>query len=442
MNRKHIVSLFLALLMVISMIPFSAFAESEVTDEEAAPFEEIIEISEDYSEAEIIVEDAEPDDLTVEATEEPTEDDSSEEIIDYTIIEDDNGVSDVPDSIEVESEWADGEEEDADPEQPIDTEEEDDLQKEIEEQIENDPVQEQSEPPAEYADPWDEAISLFGHAYGRTKGETSVYEGADLKGDPIFIISQEDGILLATEYREQNDQKALLIWCLSEDDIITGYVPCNTLKDDIMTDDADIAELRLLYDAFPVRTNAGDLYAFHVEGYTPTQGSEVTEDIPDDEMLIDTDDPSPDPDEGAAQEEVTDNEPEQEVEVLDDPDQEETYLVPAGQIDDYIAVTTNTRAFMTMDESASDTYDGDYCLGYFVQDAVVQIAAIEQDEQERAWYHVRYMFGDTYTDGSLKWTDYGFTWVLAQDTGETNAEACTVTDYALTAPPVKKKGML
>ena len=211
----------------------------------------------------------------------------------------------------------------------------------------------------------------------------------------------------------------------------------------LMTDDADIAELRLLYDAFPVRTNAGDLYAFHVEGYKPMHESEVTEDIPDDEMLIDTDDPSPDPDEGAApEEEATDNEPEQEDDPLDEPDQEEVYSITAGQIDDYIAVTTNTRAFMTMDESATDTYDGDYCLGYFVRDAVVQIAAIEQDEQGRAWYHARYMFGDTYTDGSLKWTDYGFTWVLAQDTGETDAEACTVTDYALTAPPIKKKGML
>ncbi len=456
MNRKRIVSLLLALLMIFSMIPFSAFAESEVTDEEAAPFEETIELSEDHPETEIIVEDAEPDDLTVEATEEP-EKPADEELpaeesedkpsgadnTEDAVIEGDNSVSDEPASIEDEDEWTDATEEAADPEQPIDAEEEDNLsEEETEEHPADDPVQEPVEPPVEYADPWDEAISLFGHAYGRTKGETSVYEGADLKDDPIFIISQEDSILLATEYREQNDQKALLVWCLSEDDIISGFVSCNTLKDDIMTDDADIAELRLLYDAFPVRTNAGDLYAFHVEGYTPTQGSEVTEDIPDDETPIGTDDPSPDPDEGAAQEEVTDNEPEQEAEVLDDPDQEETYLVPAGQIDDYIAVTTNTRAFMTLDESASDTYDGDYCLGYFVQDAVVQIAAIEQDEQERAWYHVRYMFGDTYTDGSLKWTDYGFTWVLAQDTGETNAEACTVTDYALTAPPVKKKGML
>ena len=448
MNRKRIVSLLLALLMIFSMIPFSAFAESEVTDEEAAPFEETIEISEDHPDAEIIVEETEQDDMTMETAEEPTEDDFSEEIIgENTIIEDDNGVSDAPDPIDDDNERMD-EEDSGDSEQPsgerTDDKPQDDPQDEeqAEESPAEDPVQEQPEPSVEYADPWNEAIRLFGHAYGRTKGETSVYEGADLKDDPIFIISQEDSILLATEYREQNDQKALLVWCLSEDDIISGFVSCNTLKDDIMTDDADIAELRLLYDAFPVRTNAGDLYAFHVEGYTPTQGSEVTEDIPDDETPIGTDDPSPDPDEGAAQEEVTDNEPEQEAEVLDDPDQEETYLVPAGQIDDYIAVTTNTRAFMTMDESASDTYDGDYCLGYFVQDAVVQIAAIEQDEQERAWYHVRYMFGDTYTDGSLKWTDYGFTWVLAQDTGETNAEACTVTDYALTAPPVKKKGML
>ena len=73
---------------------------------------------------------------------------------------------------------------------------------------------------------------------------------------------------------------------------------------------------------------------------------------------------------------------------------------------------------------------------------MVQIAAIEQDEQGRAWYHVRYMFGDTYTDGSLKWTGYGFTWVLAQETSETEADECTVTDYALTAPPAKKRGLL
>ena len=454
MNRKRIVSLLLALLMIFSMIPFSAFAESEVTDEEAAPFEETVEISEDHPEAEIIVEDAEPDDLTAEAPEEsaeeeqPTEESEDglieEENTEDADIEQDNSISDNPDTIEDKSEWTDEKDETAELEQFADEDTDDDPQDEeqAEESPAEDPVQEQPEPSVEYADPWDEAISLFGHAYGRAKGETSVYEDADLKGNPVFIISQEDGILLATEYREQNGQKALLIWCLSEDDIITGYVPCNTLKDDIMTDDADIAELRLLYDAFPVRTNAGDLYAFHVEGYKSMHESGVTEDIPDDEMLIDTDDPSTDPDEGAAQEEVTDNEPEQEAEVLDDPDQEETYLVPAGQIDDYIAVTTNTRAFMTMDESATDTYDGDYCLGYFVQDAVVQIAAIEQDEQERAWYHVRYMFGDTYTDGSLKWTDYGFTWVLAQDTGETDAETFTVTDYALTAPPIKKKGML
>ncbi len=446
MKRKRIVSLLLALLMIFSMIPFSAFAESKVSDEEAAPFDETVEFSEDHPEAEIIVEDAEPDDLTAKAPEEsaeeeqPTEESEDglieEENTEDADIEQDNSISDNSDPIEDEGEWADTEEEATAPEQPIDTEEEDALQEEeIEEQIEDDPVQEQPEPSVEYADPWDEAISLFGHSYGHTKGETSVYEGADLKGDPIFIISQEDGVLLATEYREQNSQKVLLVWCLSEDDIITGYVLCNALKDDVITDDADIAEFRLLYDAFPVRTNAGDLYAFHVEGYTPTQESEVTKDIPDDEK--------PDPYESTtSEEEVTDSELEGENDPLNEPDQEEAYSVPVGQIDDFIAVTTNTRAFMTMDESATDTYDGDYCLGYFVRDAVVQIAAIEQDEQGRAWYHVRYMFGDTYTDGSLKWTDYGFTWVLAQDTGETDAEACTVTDYALTTPPVKKKGML
>ena len=458
MKRKRIVSLLLALLMIFSMIPFSAFAESEVTDEEAAPFEETLEISEDHPEVEIIVEKTEQDDLPMEATEETAEEEQpteqsedgliEEENTEDADIEQDNSISDNPDPTKDESEWTDEKDETAELEQFADEDAEDDPQDDpqdegqSEELPADDPFQKLPEPPVEYADPWDKAISLFGHAYGRTKGETSVYKGADLKDDPIFIISQEDGILLATEYREQNSQKVLLVWCLSEDDIINGYVPCNALKDDVM-DDADIAELRLLYDAFPVRTNAGDLYAFHVEGYRPIQESEVTDEIPDNKTPSDAGDTFSDTGKGASQEEEDiDNEPEEKTEVLVESDLEESYSISAGQIDDYIAVTTNTRAFMTMDESASDTYDGDYCLGYFVRDAVVQIAAIEQDEQGRAWYHVRYMFGDTYTDGSLKWTDYGFTWVLGQDTGETDAETFTVTDYALTAPPVKKKGLL
>ena len=112
MNRKRIVSLLLALLMIFSMIPFSAFAESEVTDEEAAPFEETIEISEEQSEAEIIVEETEQDDPPETATEEP-EKPADEELpaeesedkpsgaddTEDAVIEGDNSVSDEPASI-------------------------------------------------------------------------------------------------------------------------------------------------------------------------------------------------------------------------------------------------------------------------------------------------------------------------------------------------------
>ena len=269
MKRKRIVSLLLALLMLISVIPFSVFAESEVMEDAAAPFEEVVEISEENPEAEIIVEEAEQGDPPEETEEEPTEEEQptkesedapfKEEKAEETDTEEtdteeynaedadtgeDKSVPDDPDPIETEDEGTDEEEEFSDPEQSADADEEDDPQEDenVEEPVEDDPGQEPDEASAVYTDPWEEAISLFGHAYGRTKNETCVYADESLNGDPIFIISREDSVLLATEYKERDGKQALLIWCLSEDAVISGYVACNALKDDVMTDAAELAD--------------------------------------------------------------------------------------------------------------------------------------------------------------------------------------------------------
>ena len=97
---------------------------------------------------------------------------------------------------------------------------------------------------------------------------------------------------------------------------------------------------------------------------------------------------------------------------------------------DFVLVTTNTRAFLAVDNSATDDYEGDLSLGYFVNSAAVQIESIENDNLGRTWYLVCYMYGDTYADGTLKWTETDFIYVLASEAEITDASDFNITDYA------------
>lgn len=44
---------------------------------------------------------------------------------------------------------------------------------------------------------------------------------------------------------------------------------------------------------------------------------------------------------------------------------------------------------------------------------------------------MRYLYGDDFADGTLKWADTATVYVLASETAATDAQALTVTDYAL-----------
>ena len=61
--------------------------------------------------------------------------------------------------------------------------------------------------------------------------------------------------------------------------------------------------------------------------------------------------------------------------------------------------------------------------------------AVAQDAESRAWYRVRYLYGDDYANRTLKWTAEGLVYVLAEETQATDAQALTVTDYAFAARP-------
>ncbi|MDD3336342.1 MAG: hypothetical protein PHI98_12640 [Eubacteriales bacterium] len=53
-----------------------------------------------------------------------------------------------------------------------------------------------------------------------------------------------------------------------------------------------------------------------------------------------------------------------------------------------------------MDETIEDGYDG-----VFIGDAIVQVESIEQGSMDRYWRKVRYLYGDDFADGTLKWTE-------------------------------------
>lgn len=97
---------------------------------------------------------------------------------------------------------------------------------------------------------------------------------------------------------------------------------------------------------------------------------------------------------------------------------------------DYISVTTDTRVFGAIDDAASEDYLTDEYLGTIVKDAAVQVLSVAEDANGESWYQVRFLYGDDFTNGRMKWTDYATCWVLAIETGSTEADSCTVTDFA------------
>ena len=67
-----------------------------------------------------------------------------------------------------------------------------------------------------------------------------------------------------------------------------------------------------------------------------------------------------------------------------------------------------------------------------IGNATVQILSVDFDETGRVWYQVRFLYGDDFKAGTMKWTDYATAWILPDETGESAEEGCTVTDFAYT----------
>ena len=118
-------------------------------------------------------------------------------------------------------------------------------------------------------------------------------------------------------------------------------------------------------------------------------------------------------------------------ELAEEPEEEEPEELPPHQAGDFVQVTKDTWVFTDMDKSdAANRITSDLFVGVFVRDAVVQIEDVLRDANGDYWYKVRYLYGDVFKDGTLKWTAYGTVFVLAKETADTDKTSCTVTDYA------------
>jgi len=236
-------------------------------------------------------------------------------------------------------------------------------------------------------------IATNGHIYVVTAGAAEVYATPEML-NPVFTLTQESAVLLTTESIQQDSGNALLVWFItSGNEAVSGYISEAALTGIALSDEEAYA-LTAAQPAGILVSDAGELIAFVVEG----QGQNDVAAVPDNEVL---------------------------------PTESATLTSDPAQIGDFRMVTTQTRAYESIDES-EDGY-GEGFAGFFTRDASVQVEAVERDGIGRWWYRVGYLYGDTFADGTLKWTESASLYVLADETAETEAQERTLTDYAYPA---------
>lgn len=293
------------------------------------------------------------------------------------------------------------------------------------------------------------ALDEYGHVYVATVRQTSVYSEPDLKPESLVYITTEDIFLvLATEFQAPASVKA---WFLNEaGEVVNGYVHADDLDDSYLLDE-DISEINF-FPAGEGMTLLGLMPLFMVSGSAPqadnNQPGAAVSTFPNEAEPTDQpeeiahEQPTPEPESENADTEGA-------VEALTGEAAAPVEPVPELSLDpvlaapgDYISITTNTRVLSEIDESAvEDTYCDAY-LGHFVNNATVQVLSTATDSQGNGWYEVRFLFGDDFADGTMKWTDYSTAWVMAAETNEALTDSCTVTDFAYTEEFLRQVQMM
>ena len=139
-------------------------------------------------------------------------------------------------------------------------------------------------------------------------------------------------------------------------------------------------------------------FADSLPDYIPESEENVVDDAADDESA----DEFPEQEESLTEEatpDLPDFIPEEEPLTL-----EESELPPV-QEGDFVWVTTNTRVYLDIDETAGDEDEGELYDGNFVCTANVKVEEVWQDGMGRTWLLVRYLYGAEEPNGEMAWTD-------------------------------------
>ena len=240
-----------------------------------------------------------------------------------------------------------------------------------------------------------DAMAQRGYAYVLAAA-IPLYAAQDL-AEPAYCMTQETAVLLV--HRFAPEEGFAEVWLLNESyELITAYTAVDALPEAALSDQ----EVSALAGERPSALTADERLVFVVPGYVPAQ-----EPVPE-----------------SAETEAAVQPMEQ--------SSSESVITPA-QPGAFVQVSTQTNVYTDIDSSGMDA--DSLWAGCFTQDATVQVEETLQDALGRWWYRVRYLYGDDFADGTLKWTEQGTLWVLAQETCATGAADLTVTDYALPVSP-------
>lgn len=251
-----------------------------------------------------------------------------------------------------------------------------------------------TEPSESTMHPIQAVVDALGYAHVALQRSITVYSTAAFREEAFTIHS---GVLLVTAFIQQGNRNVLEVQFLTADgELVLAYADAADLPDVPMTDAEVFATMQSTAYAL-VPTLWESVPAFQVDAEAVQAFlEEPTAEVPveSDASVVSEPDETP----------VVEPLPEQDV----------VTFHPG----DFAFVTTSTRVFLEPDETAY--------IGCFVSEAVVQVESAESD----GWCKLRYLYGDDHADGSLKWTETGVVYIRTADLLPTDAQDCTVTDYA------------
>ena len=384
-HRKQLLAWLLTAVLLLANLPVSVLSEEIIEN----PIQtEIVE----QNEPETVEEPIEPTEPPV--SEEPDEMPDSGGQSETAEIPADENTPDIPDQDKSETpEPSDSDiEETPSPEVPEEMPDTDSTDEPPAEEVpaEETPIPEESPlPDDEEAFSVSEAILEYGYAYAAAYAESVIYEDADLTA-PLFTLKENGGVLLITEETEA----AFKVWWLTyADEPLSGYIAKSDIADISISEGAR----QTLKEQRPcgfIASDIGCMDAFVLLGELT-----ISEKAPEAT-------PAPEP------------------------------QAPFLQTGDYAAVTTETRVYLSIDETMTEDDNGDDWQGVFTRDAVVSVESVQQDALGRDWCEVRYLYGADDADGKLIWTDTDTLFVPMDDLSPTDAHELTVTDYAYPFEPI------